>query len=61
MKMVTKIAVALLAIVLSTKLDAQQSMVVINLTGQTAYLLENGRVAFVSPIGLLNRLLFPDI
>jgi lipoprotein-anchoring transpeptidase ErfK/SrfK len=50
MKMVTKIAVALLTIAFSTKLDAQQSMVVINLTGQTAYLLENGRVAFVSPI-----------
>lgn len=50
MKVVTKIAIALFTIALSSKLSAQQNVVVINLTEQTAYLLENGRVAFVSPI-----------
>jgi len=32
------------------KLSAQQTAVIISLTEQTAYLLEDGRVAFVSPI-----------
>jgi hypothetical protein len=35
---------------LCAKLSAQQTAVIINLSDQTAYLLENGQVAFVSPI-----------
>jgi hypothetical protein len=50
MKITTVIAIALFTIALSAKLSAQQNAVVINLTEQTAYLLENGRVIFVSPI-----------
>jgi lipoprotein-anchoring transpeptidase ErfK/SrfK len=51
MKVATRIVIALFTIALSTKqLNAQQNAIVINLTDQTAYLLENGRVAFVSPI-----------
>jgi hypothetical protein len=50
MKLVTKLAIILLAIGLAGRLRAQQPSVIINLTEQSAYLLENGRVAFVSPI-----------
>src|ERR1700757_1813084 len=51
MKVATRIVIALFTIALSTKqLNAQQNAIVINLTDQTAYLLEDGRVAFVSPI-----------
>jgi hypothetical protein len=50
MRVATKFAIALFAIGLATKLSAQQTAVIINLTEQTAYLLENGRVAFVSPV-----------
>jgi hypothetical protein len=50
MRVATKLAIALLSIALSAKLSAQQTEVIINLTAQTAYLLEDGRVAFVSPI-----------
>lgn len=50
MRVATKLAIALLTIVLCTKLSAQQPAVIIDLTEQTAYLLEDGRVAFVSPI-----------
>jgi L,D-transpeptidase-like protein len=50
MSVATKLAIALLTIVLSAKLGAQQTAVIIDLTQQTAYLLEDGRVAFVSPI-----------
>jgi hypothetical protein len=50
MRVATKLAIALLAIGLAAKLSAQQTGVIINLTEQTAYLLENGRVAFISPI-----------
>ena len=50
MRVATKIAIALLTIALCTKLSAQQTAVIIDLTQQTAYLLEDGRVAFVSPI-----------
>jgi hypothetical protein len=50
MRVATKLAVVLITIALSAKLSAQQAAVIINLTEQTAYLLEDGRVAFVSPI-----------
>jgi L,D-transpeptidase catalytic domain len=50
MRVATKLAIALFTIALCTKLSAQQTAVIIDLTGQTAYLLEDGRVAFVSPI-----------
>jgi hypothetical protein len=46
----TKLAMALFVIGLATKVGAQQTAVVINLTEQAAYLLEDGRVAFISPI-----------
>ena len=46
----TKLAIVLITIALCAKLSAQQTAVIINLTEQTAYLLEDGRVAFVSPI-----------
>src|SRR5258708_17111029 len=46
----TKLAIVLIAIALCAKLSAQQPAVIINLTEQAAYLLEDGRVAFVSPI-----------
>jgi lipoprotein-anchoring transpeptidase ErfK/SrfK len=46
----TRIAVVMLTIALATKLSAQQTTVIISLTEQTAYLLEDGRVALVSPI-----------
>jgi hypothetical protein len=50
MRVATKLAIALLTIALGTKLSAQQPAVIIDLTEQAAYLLEDGRVAFVSPI-----------
>ena len=50
MKVATKLAIALFTIALCAKLSAQQTAVIIDLTEQTAYLLEDGRVAFVSPI-----------
>ena len=50
MKVLTKLMITMLTIALCTKLSAQQTMVIINLTEQTAYLYEGGRVAFVSPI-----------
>src|SRR5437868_8710976 len=50
MRVAMKLGVALLAIGLASKLNAQQTEVIINLTEQTAYLLQNGRVAFISPI-----------
>jgi len=50
MRVAVKFAIALSAIGLVGNLSAQQTAVIINLTQQTAYLLENGRVAFVSPI-----------
>jgi hypothetical protein len=46
----TKLAIVLITIALCAKLSAQQTAVIINLTEQTAYLLKDGRVAFVSPI-----------
>ena len=50
MRVATKLAIALSSIALCTTLTAQQTAVIISLTDQTAYLLEDGRVAFVSPI-----------
>ena len=50
MRVATKLTIALFAIGLVAKLSAQQTAVIINLTEQTAYLLENGRLAFISPI-----------
>jgi L,D-transpeptidase catalytic domain len=50
MRIATKIAIALLVIGLAAKLNAQQTAVVINLTEQAAYLLEDGRLALISPI-----------
>jgi L,D-transpeptidase catalytic domain len=49
MRAATKLAM-LITIALCAKLSAQQAKVIINLTDQTAYLLEDGRVAFVTPI-----------
>jgi hypothetical protein len=50
MRVATKLTIAVMTIALCTKVSAQHSSVIIDLTGQTAYLLEDGRVAFVSPI-----------
>jgi len=50
MKAVAKLAIALFAIGLAGKLSAQQTEVIINLTEQAAYLLQDGRVALISPI-----------
>jgi lipoprotein-anchoring transpeptidase ErfK/SrfK len=50
MRIATRLAIVLFAIGLAPKLSAQQTAVVINLTEQTAYLLEDGQVAFISPI-----------
>ena len=50
MRVMTKLAMTLFAIGLATTAGAQRTAVVINLTEQAAYLLEDGRVAFISPI-----------
>jgi lipoprotein-anchoring transpeptidase ErfK/SrfK len=50
MRVATKIAIALLIIGLAAKLNAQRTEVIINLSEQAAYLLEDGRLAFISPI-----------
>src|SRR6266436_6493784 len=50
MRVATKLAIVLCTIALCAKLSAQQTAVIIYLTEQTAYLLKDGRVAFVSPI-----------
>jgi L,D-transpeptidase catalytic domain len=50
MNVATRLTIALCTIALCTKLSAQQPAVIIDLTEQTAYLLEDGRVAFASPI-----------
>jgi hypothetical protein len=50
MKAGFKLMIVLLTLALTGKLKAQQTEVIINLTDQAAYLVENGRVAFVSPI-----------
>jgi lipoprotein-anchoring transpeptidase ErfK/SrfK len=50
MKVTTILALAVVILKAAPELHAQSTAVVINLTEQTAYLLENGRVALVSPI-----------
>ena len=50
MRVSVLLAVALVAIGLAQKLSGQQTAVRIDLTQQTAYLVENGRVALISPI-----------
>jgi hypothetical protein len=50
MRATTMLALALASLGAAPELRARQTAVVINLTEQTAYLLENGRVALVSPI-----------
>src|ERR1700736_90594 len=50
MRVAAKLAITLLAIDLAPKLSAHQTAVIINLTEQTVYLVEDGRVAFISPI-----------
>ena len=50
MRVAAKLGIALFTIALCAKLSAQQPAVIVNLTEQTAYLLEDGRVAFASPI-----------
>jgi len=50
MKLVTKLAIILFGFGLAGRLSAEHPSVIVDLTEQSAYLLENGRVAFVSPI-----------
>jgi lipoprotein-anchoring transpeptidase ErfK/SrfK len=50
MKIAAVLAVALAALGPAAKLYAERTEVVINLTQQTAYLVENGQVTLVSPI-----------
>jgi lipoprotein-anchoring transpeptidase ErfK/SrfK len=50
MRFATKLAIVLLTIAQCVKLNAKQTAVMIDLTEQMAYLLEDGRVACVSPI-----------
>jgi L,D-transpeptidase-like protein len=50
MRFATKLAIVFLAIGLAAKASAQQTAVIIDLTEQAAYLLEDGRMAFISPI-----------
>jgi lipoprotein-anchoring transpeptidase ErfK/SrfK len=50
MKFGYKLTIALSALALTMKVNAQQTGVIINLTEQAAYLVENGRVILVSPI-----------
>ena len=51
MRVATKVAIALLVFGLAAaKLSAQRTVVIINLSEQAAYLVEDGRLAFISPI-----------
>jgi hypothetical protein len=50
MRVATKLAIILCALGLGSKLSAQNTAVIINLTEQAAYLMQDGRVAFISPI-----------
>jgi len=50
MRVSVLLTVALFALGLAQKLSGQQTAVRIDLTQQTAYLVENGRVALISPI-----------
>src|ERR1700719_1370283 len=50
MRFATNIGIVLCTLGVCTRLSAQQTEVIINLTEQTAYLIQSRRVAFVSPI-----------
>src|SRR6202521_3498954 len=50
MKVAVILAITLFAIGCGPKLSAQQTSVIVNLSEQTAYLFEGGRVALISPI-----------
>ena len=50
MRVATKLAIILCTVGLCTKVSAQKTEVIINLTEQAACLIQDGRVAFVSPI-----------
>jgi lipoprotein-anchoring transpeptidase ErfK/SrfK len=50
MRVAALLVVALFALGSAQKLSGQETAILIDLTKQTAYLLENGRVALVSPI-----------
>jgi lipoprotein-anchoring transpeptidase ErfK/SrfK len=50
MKFAIRVAIALFAFGLVGRVTAQQARVIIDLTEQAAYLVEDGRVAIVSPI-----------
>ena len=50
MKFAIRVAIALFALGLCGRVTAQQTRVIINLTEQAAYLIEDGRLAIVSPI-----------
>jgi len=50
MKAIAKLAIAFFAVGIVPVSSAQQTQIIINLTQQTAYLLVDGQVAFVSPI-----------
>jgi hypothetical protein len=50
MRIETILAIVLCTIALAARLSAQQTAVIINLTEQTACLLQDGRIAFISPI-----------
>ena len=50
MKIAIKVAIALCAFSLCGRVAAQQTKVMINLTEQAAYLIQDGRVVIVSPI-----------
>jgi L,D-transpeptidase catalytic domain len=50
MRTATQLAFVLMTMALPTKPSAQQTAVIISLNEQTAYLLNDGRVSFVSPI-----------
>lgn len=50
MRFAVKWGIVLMAVLPSAKLNAQQVAVTIDLTGQAAYLYEDGRIGLVSPI-----------
>jgi hypothetical protein len=50
MRVATRLVIAMMAFGLIASLSARQTTVIINLTEQAAYLLEDGRLAFISPI-----------
>jgi lipoprotein-anchoring transpeptidase ErfK/SrfK len=50
MKIGFNLTIVLLTLALATKVNAQQTGVIINLTEQAAYLVEDGRVVLISPI-----------